>query len=459
MSTNGTSSKRSRETYESCSMSRDERNTLARVALTLVEQYSWSQEKVRELFGHASYSVPSNTLSEWLHRIESTGEAVPHGSGVGHVKLLDEKKQDLLAGFILQKNVEAKEVHLQTAVNFLRNDLGITMTEPAAYHYIADLGFSLHTLKKRKKTYMREREKVSQKYYEWLVRNRITVAACMVCSIDITTTSHRKSTVHGYSRTGATAPDVSDSIPLFTNSIVTCIWADGVNRTPSVLFTYNSLFRRDRHPTAIRTAAVKHLDEVLAEFAVDGRRVVYAGESKGEKRTYCAESPEIIRRFFSLYPNLPKNILIFSDVGNCFFQDGKDVLLELGFLNHKMYEPIFHHYVSPNDNKLHGVAKNRWRERFQNFSDDVHSSIALLSFLDSANEHSAEYFARNFQYGPAYDYQVSRDLVDQLCNSEAEEIDLKLMVGYRMWAGMDGRGVDGDTTSDLYSGLDGPYWQ
>ena len=76
--------------------------------------------------------------------------------------------------------------------------------------------------------------------------------------------------------------------------------------------------------------------QVLTEFAVDGRRVVYAGESKGEKRTYCAESPRIIRRFFSLYPNFPKNIAVFFDVGNCFFEDGKDVLLELGFVTHKM---------------------------------------------------------------------------------------------------------------------------
>ena len=414
---------------------------------------------MRELFGHASYPVPSNTLSEWLHRMESTGAAVPRGSGVGHVKLLNEQDQDLLAGFILQKNFESKEVHLQTAVDFLRNDLGILMMEPAAYQYITDLGFSLHTLKTRKKSYMREREMVGQKYYEWLVRNRITMASCMVCSVDFTYTSHRKQRVHGYSRTGVTAPDVSDPIPLFTNCIVTCVWADGVNRTPSVLFTYNQLFRLDRHPTARRTAAMNRLQEIWTEFAVDERRVVYAGESKGEKRTYCAESPGIIRRFFSLYPNLPKNIVIFSDAGNCFFEDGKDVLLELGFVTHKIYEPIFHHYVSPNGNNLHGVAKKRWRERFQKFSDDVHTSIALLSFMDGANKHAMEYFARNFQYGPAYGYQVSREAVDQLCNSEAEKVDLNLMVGYRMWAGMDGRGVAGDTSSILYSGLDDPYWQ
>ena len=54
--TNGTSVKRSRETYESCTISREERNALGRVALELVEQYGWSQEKVRELFCHASYS-------------------------------------------------------------------------------------------------------------------------------------------------------------------------------------------------------------------------------------------------------------------------------------------------------------------------------------------------------------------------------------------------------------------
>src|SRR3989338_6803378 len=235
--------------------------------------------------------------------MESAGATVSHGSGVGSVKLLDEKKnQDLLAGFIEQKNF----VRLQTAVDFLRNDLGIPMTELAVCQYITDLGFSLHTLKTRKKSFMREREMVGQKYYEWLVRNRITVASCMVCSVDFIYTSHRKQRVHGYSRTGVTAPDVSDPIPLFTNCIVTCVWADGDNRTPSVLFTYNQLFRLARHPTARRTAAMNRLQEVLTEFAVDGRRVVYAGESKGEKRTYCAESPRIIRRFFSLYPTYQK---------------------------------------------------------------------------------------------------------------------------------------------------------
>ena len=89
------------------------------------------------------------------------------------------------------------------------------MTELAAYQYITDLGFSLLTLKTRKNSYMREREMVGQKYYERLVRNRITVAACMVCSVDFTYTSHRKSTVHGYSRAGVTAPDTSDPHPAF----------------------------------------------------------------------------------------------------------------------------------------------------------------------------------------------------------------------------------------------------
>ena len=115
------------------------------------------------------------------------------------------------------------------------------------------------------------------------MNDRITVTSCMVCSVDFTYTSHRKQRVHGYSRTGVTAPDVSDPIPLFTNCIVTCVWADGDNRTPSVLFTYNQLFRLDRHPTARRTAAMNRLQEVLTEFAVDGRRVVYAGESKGRR--------------------------------------------------------------------------------------------------------------------------------------------------------------------------------
>ena len=242
--------KRSREIYECSRMSKDVRNALGAVAETLVVLRNFSQEDVRDVFREASFDVPRSTLSDWLHRIDSTGEAVPLGSGVGSAPLLDAFDLELLAGFILHKNFKCEEVHLQTVVTFLRDELGVVMQKSTACEYLKDLGFSRRDLVTRKKSYMRQKEDVGNRYYRWLVRHRISAASFLVCSLDFTYTTHRTRKVHGYARVGAVPPEVSDSTPSFTNCVVTCIWADGVNRTPCVLFTYDALFRSDRHPLA-----------------------------------------------------------------------------------------------------------------------------------------------------------------------------------------------------------------
>ena len=451
--------KNSKKSYGTCKWSIGERNLLSGIALALLARGGWTQQSVNELFREASCEVPASTLSKWLRNIGTTLQAVPRGSGGGHRRLLDVADQDILAGFILDCNSSDVEVHLNTIVEFLQVHLHISMTEPAAYQYITALGFSSHKLKHRKKSYVREADQLVEKYYEWLLRHRIVAASFLVCSIDCTFTSHRRIEPHGYARTGIDAPDISDRLPIYTNCIVTCVWADGVNRTPAVLFTYNPLFRRDRKSTPRRADAEKHLMGVLAEFHVDERRVIYAGAVKGETRKYCAESHDLIKRFLDIYPDLPKNIQIFSDVGNCFFENGEDVFLQRGFENHAIYEPIFHHFISPNDNNLHGTAKQLWRKMFKNFSDDVRCSVALLACLDKANVHVAGYFAESFQYGSHYGYQVDKEKIKRVCHAELVNADEKLLAGYRIWAGIDGRGFTGDTTSQLYSALDGDYWQ
>ena len=275
---------------------------MASVALALLARGRWTQHSVLELFRAASYDVPATTLSKWLRNMDSTLQAVPRGSGGGRLPLLDVGDQDLLSGFILHCIASHVEVHLNTVVEFLRVQLSITMTEPAAYQYITALGFSSLKLHHRSKSYVRQADQLVEKYYEWLLRHRINVEPSLVCSMDCTFTSHRQGDPRGYARTGKDAPDISDLLALYMNCIVTCVWADGINRTPAVLFSYNPRLRRDRNVTDQRALDELDLTDALAEFHVDGRRVVFAGAVKGETRKYCAESNEIILRFLDLYP-------------------------------------------------------------------------------------------------------------------------------------------------------------
>jgi hypothetical protein len=83
----------------------------------------------------------------------------------------------------------------------------------------------------------------------------------------------------------------------YTNCIITYVWADGVNRTSAMLFTYNAAFRCDRNPTKRRAAQVEHLNECLKKYDIVPERIVYVGKEKNETRKYVTESPELLRQF------------------------------------------------------------------------------------------------------------------------------------------------------------------
>lgn len=222
-----------------------------------------------------------------------------------------------------------------------------------------------------------------------------SVPQSRVCSIDFTYTSHRTHSIKSYAPINAEQQAIFDSTPKDTNCIVTVLWWDGVNRTPSVLYTYNPKFRTDRSRTKKRDGDRQHLQLCLDTSALDPNRVVYVGKAKGEKHTYVPESPDLVRRFFS-YHGVRTETNFLSDKGNAFIDKGKDVLLDLGSKSHSTFPPSVHHYLSPNENELHGSSKRQWRETCDSFEDDVKSCYQLFFFLDQqTSHHSSTWFNRN----------------------------------------------------------------
>ena len=59
------------------------------------------------------------------------------------------------------------------------------------------------------------------------------------------------------------------------------------------------------------------------------------------------------------------------------------------------YPAAVHQYLSPNDNKLHGV-KEQWRSEFYKLKNDVDLSLRLMQLLDErCMSKSRDYFTDN----------------------------------------------------------------
>ena len=85
-------------------------------------------------------------------------------------------------------------------------------------------------------------------------------------------------------------------------------------------------------------------------------------------------------------------------VGSAFKVGNVDIFENMGFANHAIYPSAVHQYLSPNDNRYHGVAKQRWRASDVDFSNDVESSLRLLYELDNIKpKHVQKWFTKNLQ--------------------------------------------------------------
>ena len=49
---------------------------------------------------------------------------------------------------------------------------------------------------------------------------------------------------------------------------------------------------------------------------------------------------------------------------------------------HGIYSAAVHQYLSPNDNRLHGTAKQSWKSNVDDFSNDVNATLYLMLCLD-----------------------------------------------------------------------------
>ena len=149
---------------------------------------------------------------------------------------------------------------------------------------------------------------------------------------------------------------MKEGTPTYTNCVVTLIWSDGVPRTPPVMFTNDPKFR-DRDLTTYRRKQIRsEADSLFKNYNVDSYQVFWLGGSSH----YVPESMEILG-FYGAMVQVPKESVIFHDAGNAFMSQGQSVIPLIWGTRAAIYPTIIHQFLSPNDNRYHGVAKQKWR--------------------------------------------------------------------------------------------------
>ncbi len=346
----------------------------------------------------AGYNISKRSFNRHIERVSAGGTGFSPSKTSGKKAALAEEGREILAGWLLCEVEAHRSVHLNDYRHAAATFFGVALSASTASRYLADDGFTYKSAQGKKSGFRLDEAALARLAWEWVdtrQKGNVFKEPHRLCSIDFTYTSHRSNKPSSFAPSGGAQPKVNVHLTSYTNCIVTCVWADGRNRTPPVLFTYNQDFRLDRPSTARRIAQVAHLRSCLQWYDIAPHRIVYVGSDKGEHRTYCSESAELIRRFFGLWEVREQGIAL-SDNGNAFYPQGNSVLLALGFDSHYPYPAPVHQYLSPNDNNLHGSAKATWRSMCDHFDDDVDACCMLLNYLDfDISHHSKSWFVRN----------------------------------------------------------------
>jgi hypothetical protein len=428
------------------------RDTVAKIARAFIGD-GGTQRDFSALCEKADLRVPTSTLSRWIVNLDAHGAALPGGEDRGRPKALSDEETRLLVGYILFGNANNLKISLLDAHTFVCEELHLDVVQSTTHNYVTDQGFTSRKMKVKASGYKLNRSEMSDLAFGWLQKNWRLLKLGEVWCIDCTFTGHRTDVYYSYALAGSPQPLLADNISRFTDVIVTACSSLGHFYKP-VAFTYNQAARRDRNPSARRTAQIKKLNEILSAENVEPYQLVYVGKLTGEKRNIVPASPDVVRRFLDFYEIEPGQLWL-SDNGKEFFPVNGSVLEEHG-LKHKGFIAAVHQYQSTCDNYWFGASKRKWRTRGLDYSDGITSTVALLSDITASAVDCGAWFDRNLQLNrDAPDRELVSDLIGE---KKAFESDYyrDCMYEYCVTFNKDGRALlnpgDGDQ-------LDGRYWQ
>lgn len=447
-----------RAKYHTTEMSRETREAIARIFSLLVAD-GMPEKKCLEYIHRAGYPVPPQTFSQWITAVKSTGSALSASMPHGRESALDDEKKKIFAGWVLHRVDMHRPVQLKHARAMISKRFGIDLTEATAGNYLRELGFSCREVRSRPKGYDVSYPFLLSTAQTWLSSLHVDSVPRRIVCFDATATSHRRDRELSFQPRGTPQLAHPTTIPSYTNQIFEGLWADGLNRTPALLFTHNPKFDLSRRGRSKHSSEQQHFLQVLAAHGIDQSRIIYERSDKH----YYAESADMVRVFLGRYSaefGDFSTITSFSDDGRAYkVGEGRTVFDEAGVRKHCVFPPIVHHYLSPNDADLHPAVKSAWRSACPSFDDDVLCSVKLLALIDQYSVESRSWFANRLLIKGS---QVTSEKVGELIPDPSRgrsEFHTQCLYAYHVFRGK--HRVLGIPFEEAPSDrqLDGPYFE
>lgn len=342
------------------------------------------------------------TLYRQIKKFKATGSALTskEDDGRGKQSKLDEDEKGILRDWVINRNDQNLPICLDDVKEFIEVQFEVEVSRPTVCRYLAELGMSLKTCMTKTAGFKLLPDALRVLYWDFILemrrRNVFFVSPDLIRSIDCTYTSKPKRALTTFSLKGGGKQRAQCKVNSYTDGIITMISADGLNHTPSVLYTHNVKANPVQANTERGNLILLEFKTKCEKYGIHPSRVNYI---PGNKKYYVGEKPEMYEHFIKMYEAkgvLPRGALILHDGGNAFKRGNESIFPALGFTNHETYASAVHQFLSPNDNKLHGV-KATWSKEYYKFEagDTISASLRLMQLLDEATHHSRQYFRDN----------------------------------------------------------------
>jgi len=237
---------------------------------------------------------------------------------------------------------------------------------------------------------------------------------------------------------------------VYTSTFAICLWLDGVNRTPVLLFTFDPAFDPNG-PLA------KEVAEWCRRNRIDRSRIYFLRS----KKHYCPESKDQTDEFRRLYQNQLLGARVLHDNGNS-LKERKASRFE-GDCERAVFLPSAPHgELSVCDNCANAVAKNAWVAERNNSDPEWIDTLKLLRAYDRLDPAAIRRMGtRNFLLDQK---QPTRIAVEEILkgNDRVEPKRVRLFEDYRaayysFLAEREASGVHEFVAEDGRQ-VDGPYW-
>lgn len=350
-----------------------------------------------------------------------------------------------------------KKTDLQWVVDWIGENFDVEVSIATVSRHIKAIKLTIKLVRKRGMPRSISKEQYAQLYLEDLLKLHnsgfFKHPPNLIYTIDATSNSRRLERPTTIAISGGPAPKLAVSHAVYTDTYLAALWMDGVNRTPTLMFTFNPALKPDG-------SRWKEVCEWCAAWDLEPEQIVYEDSAK----KYCATTNEHVAHFKRIYSDRIKGTRVMYDAGNEFKFQRESILLD-GADQEFVFTPATHGEESVLDNNWFAIAKKWWREEREKFcGDDVDKqSVYLVYCIDYyKSEQIQNLYTRNYLLGlrrptlPAVeDFLGGRTRMTY----ENQELLKKYLAAYKAWCAEHHNETTPDVFEALEDDLDGVYWQ